>query len=501
MEDPYNLNLVTRPYRSRRRMTDEPTDMMYRPPSFSESQPEDELSRMVAEEIPTEPTSRRMPNAEFAEEAMVDPRSTAGLNLNSAVSRMSSPSATITPENAPKPRGIYTPTPDFPGETQRRMVADPNMRDTALGVTPSERAVLSAPVPENALVPYNPHAKRGGFLGTLKNIGRGALLSMSQSGGGLGEAIGAGLTGAIAGGASPKALEWAEYKTRRLPEFQRQQEIATRDAAQRENISRRIGERTGFDPNTGQETPQAKRIRMEDERIRAEQGRQDEDRDLNRELRGEQLTDIRLGRKERADATARDIAERRAAAAITRSQSTGEPVDQTEVQGTSQERWAGKVVPRAERPINPYQAANLSLAEERIRQAERHHQDTVGRQGQKETQEQEKEAKGLATKYNETRAKHSQASTEYGQMEKALGQAKAKGETGVSYKGRWISDAEVAAKKAEADAIGSELAGIRQTGEGHPNLEFDATGGIKLKRNQGASTRRAPAKDPLGLFD
>jgi len=117
-------------------------------------------------------------------------------------------------------------------------------------------------------------------------------------------------------------------------------------------------------------------------------------------------------------------------------------------------------------------------------QSERHFQATQSRQDLKDAEAQDEKAKSLALKYNETRAKHAQASKEYGEMMTEIGNPSGKDTKGKPlpvWKGKVISEADAKERQMEADRLEEELSGIKQVAGGHPSLEFDDTGAVKFK--------------------
>lgn len=463
--------------RPRRRLIDE--DLFGGQPTSDES---------AAPEMGPAP-SRRISNEDYAAEALATPDvDTRRLDLNSVLSRANAPSETIEAVSAPVTRRI-NPV-DISGDMYRQRVADPNTRDAALGITESERATMSAPVPENKLVPYDAHAKRGGFLGTLKNIGRGIGLSVSQADPrlGLGGMLGAALTGGIAGGASPKALEWADYKTRRLPEFQRQQEIATRDSANREALTRRIGERTGFDPNTGKETPETKQRRMTDERLREQDRQRNEDRDEDRDLRASTARTIAEDRAYQAwlNHGNPDVAATKAdAIRMGRLELEGKtpPPKQfapknEQITGTAEGMMKivnGVAVPLTDDKGRPLHATDAGAAGRA--QSERHFQTTQGREDRKEAQAREKEVQGLVNEFNAANKALSVADTEYGDATiEAQRQEEALANGGKLAPGtKRIDPTRLTELRARAEAARAAFSGVQERVRQHPDIEYGET--------------------------
>lgn len=214
------------------------------------------------------------------------PEDAAAAEAMAGLRRIAAPPETIEPEHAPVARKIYNPGPDMVAEGMREDAANPERRFAALGVTPTEAELLrtASYVPER---PERQEVKRGGFWGTLKSLGRGALQSMAMAGpnASLGERLGAGLGGAIRGGVSPQNVEDVDYLTRRLPMFNQQMREAQDAELRRERLRGEIGQRTGYDVTTGQELPETRRRRIADELDREREARIAEDADLNIEAR------------------------------------------------------------------------------------------------------------------------------------------------------------------------------------------------------------------------
>ncbi len=287
-----------------RKREPEYTDMMYRPDSFSESEPEDgyNLDALTPKDQPPPP----VPGTR-----MLSSQGTAGTQASAVVDRV--PMADPTPNATP---GRMTPR----------------------GVTPNEEELLNQRV-EIPQRPQRMKVDRGGVGGTIKHIGRGFLtgVQMGMSGrGDIGEAIGGGLggglVGAVTGGISPQRREDADYKYNRMPRYERESSAATEKVQKQEELASRIARRTGYDPVTGEETPETENRRM----IREEARRRQDDSQAQRKSLDEDRD-----RKEK---------ERVAAVAVDKARLYNQPVPEAAVKGTSLEHLAGRMAPPKSTP-------------------------------------------------------------------------------------------------------------------------------------------------------
>lgn len=139
-------------------------------------------------------------------------------------------------------------------------------------LTPNEQAAIARKIsiPEQ---PTRPIVERGGILGTLKHIGKGALLGLAR--GGLGGAI----AGAIGGGVAPQATSDIQFRDFTMPKYEREREAREGELKNQEALIGDVAARTGLNPVTGQPTEQRRDRMARDEtnRLRNEQINADRD--------------------------------------------------------------------------------------------------------------------------------------------------------------------------------------------------------------------------------
>jgi hypothetical protein len=145
------------------------------------------------------------------------------------------------------------------------------INDQRASVTPNEQAAINRKI----TIPDKPTRKtveRGGFLGTLKSIGRGALLGLAEGGrGGGGGAIGGALAGAVIGGVSPQAVEDIKFQHYTMPKYEHERELAEDDLKNQEALISGVGARTGYDPVSQQPTEATRHRLTQEEQNRINQ--------------------------------------------------------------------------------------------------------------------------------------------------------------------------------------------------------------------------------------
>jgi hypothetical protein len=341
-----------------------------------------------------------------------------------AISRMSPPPDVIGAEGNPVNSRLRMPNPDFVGTYDRTSRTDPNLQRASMarqGVSPDEYAALHTDFGPAPVRPVrNEHPHRGGILGELKNIGKGALLGMGMTGGagGAGGALGGALVGAIAGGASPKALENADYTYNRMPRYQHEAELYNKELGQREVLADRIGNRVGFDPISGAETPG-----HEDRRL---------NRDIHRMQVEETTTNQELNRTEREKKDREQVA----ATAVERAALMRQPVPIASVRGTSLEAWGGQTPPPKPTAAPHFDATGKAVWDSTQgkwvqapgaevipdkpdagaagrAQSERHWQEGNRRQDQKEAEARQEKANVAVTTFNNAKKEAERAAKEY----------------------------------------------------------------------------------------
>jgi len=358
-------------------------------------------------------------------EAIVRGREEAGRGrANEAISRLRLPVEAIDAEDTSINSRLRTPNPEFVETYDRTSRTDPQSQRASMlrqGVTADEYDAAHRDIGPGPVRPVrNEHPTRGGFLGTLKNIGKGALLGFSMGGrNGMGQGIGGALAGAIAGGASPKMLENTDYAVRRMPQYQEEADQYNKELGQRELLADRVGNRVGFDPISGLETPE-REDRRENRKIRRMQMENlDEDRDLRRSEREKQDR------------------ERVAATAVERAALMKQPVPLAAVKGTSLEAWGGQTPPAKTgniqtvdtdqgvmklnpdgsvapltgpdgRPLTKRDAGAAGRA-----QSERHWQEGNRRQDQKEAEARQEKANVAVSTFENAKKEAERAAKEY----------------------------------------------------------------------------------------
>lgn len=421
--------------------------------------------------------------------------------VGNAVTRMSAPASTIVPD-FDTVGSLRTPAPDLPGDFRRTSRMDPNLQRAAMidqGVAPDVYDSLHDPgnaYPERKVV------KRGGFLGTLEHIGRGALQGVALGGSSPGGMIGRALAGAIHGGVSPQSVENVDRRVFRMPEYER-------GAANREAMASRVAARTGFDPVSGAETPQAENLRE------------------GRDIRRMQMEGMAEDRQTRQDQRAQDSRERTARSAVIEAKRMGKPVPIAAVKGTSLEEFGGQMAPTTSRKtytktftgkdgieygmldsgqvepirtvdgqpfksqqtgagaggITPYQAMTLA-------QREAHYSDTIARQDRKDAEVIDREARGIKGQFEAAKKAVTLATSEYARMKQIVDTAVGRGQTGGSYNGKFITQADVDAAQDRADTAQTAYDGVKQVVGEHPGLQFDESGeGVRFNSAIGAIDR------------
>jgi hypothetical protein len=145
------------------------------------------------------------------------------------------------------------------------------INDQRASVSPNEQAAINRKI----TIPDKPTRKtveRGGFLGTLKSIGRGALLGLAEGGrGGGGGAIGGALAGAVMGGGSPQAVEDIKFQHYTMPKYEHERELAEDDLKNQEALISGVGARTGYDPVSQQPTEATRHRLTQEEQNRINQ--------------------------------------------------------------------------------------------------------------------------------------------------------------------------------------------------------------------------------------
>lgn len=210
------------------------------------------------------------------------------------------------------------------------------------GVTQNEQAAIERPItiPTEPKIADHSNEKRGFWDGVghhLKHGLRGAVLGAAAGG------MGGAFVGGIGGTISPKFTDTLQHNMIDEPKYQRNKAIATEDLANQEALIRGVGQRTGYDPTTGQETPEAKARRIQQENIA------EDNRHANESFKSEQ--DIRQRQLLRLEAEDR---EQVAAKAVELAYKYKTPVDPNAVKGTSQESLAGKIPPAPPRKMSDY---------------------------------------------------------------------------------------------------------------------------------------------------
>lgn len=143
----------------------------------------------------------------------------------------------------------------------------------------------------------------------------------------------------------------------------------------------------------------------------------------------------------------------------------------------------GQPVGRYEKPVAP--KSDLP---------ERHFAYQVDRDSMKDAQEQDKEARGIASDFEKAKKAVTALDTEKNELWKATGQKpNAKGM--ISYKGRDYSPAELSSmaeqKDAEWQAAQAEFSGHKQRASQHPGLELDSSGvGIRFETGRPQATEQ-----------
>lgn len=446
--------------------------------------------------------------------------------VDTAITRMSAPAATIDSDPDIISSRLRTPPPDFIGDFKRTSRMDPNLQRAAMieqGVSPQQYDYLHPETPRaEPVYPERREVKRGGFLGTLKHIGRGALqgVALGSSAAGGGGAIGGAIAGAIHGGVSPQSVENVDRRINRIPAYESDKASYDRDVANREMIAGRIAGRTGFDPVSGAETPQAENQR--------------ESRDIRR-MQAEDLADYRAGREEDRDQANR---ERVARSAVLEAKRMGRPVPLAAVKGTSLEEFGGQMAPTAPRKVytktftgtngieygmldsgevepirtvdgqpfrpqqsgaagglTPSQAINIGLARTRIEQAEAHYMDTIERQDRKDAEAFDKEARSIKGQFELAKKAVTLAVSEYSRKKTAFDTAVGRGQAQAYVDGKFVGQAEVDAAQDKADAAQTAYEGVKQIVGEHPGLEFDQSGeGVIFNSAVGEINRRQRGK-------